>query len=73
MASRKFPDGSGVANVRMESACIRAIDSCLVASTAADRLCHELDYLTPGSGIIRLPMEESDSLVIAVKDAARKM
>lgn len=78
MAPRKFPEGSGVTNARLESACLRAIDSCLSVGRSADRLGNELDHMTPvpGSGIIPLPLEEDDSLPVAVmeaKDAAGKL
>ena len=71
MARRKFPEGSGITNAQAESACLRAIDSCMAAGRSADRLGNELDHMTPppGSGIIRLPVEEDDSLMVAVKEA----
>lgn len=70
MSRKKFADGSGVTNARVESACLRAIDSCLAIGRSADRLANELDHvIPPSSGIIRLPMEDDDSLVIAVKEA----
>lgn len=69
MLPRKFPDGSQVLNARTEAACLRAIDSCLTVIRSADRLGNELVHITPTSGIIRLPMDEDDSLVVAVREA----
>jgi len=71
MSRKKFADGSGVVNAEMETACLRAIDSCLTVSKSADRLSNELDHaqVIAGSGIIRIPMDEDDSLVVAVKEA----
>lgn len=71
MTRRKFPEGSGITNAQVESACLRAIDSCLQVIRSADRLGTELDHMTPppGSGIIRLPVEDDDSLMVAVKEA----
>jgi hypothetical protein len=72
MSPRKFPDGSRVTNARAESACLRAIDSCLTLARSADRLSTELDHIDrtiPGSGIIRLPVEDDDSLMVAVREA----
>jgi hypothetical protein len=69
MSLRKFPDGSGVANARLESACLRAVDSCMMVIRTADRLGDELDHVVPGSGIIRLPVDDDDSLVVALREA----
>lgn len=71
MARRKFADGSCIVNAPAEAACLRAIDSCLQVSRSADRLGTELDHMTPppGSGIIRLPVDDDDSLMVAVRDA----
>jgi hypothetical protein len=66
---RKFPEGSSVVNARVEAACLRAIDSCMAVGRSADRLATELDHMNPSSGIIRLPVEEDDSLMVAVKEA----
>lgn len=69
MSPRKFPDGSQVLNARTEAACLRAIDSCMTVIRSADRLSNELVHTAPSSGIIRLPVDEDDSLVVAVKEA----
>lgn len=71
MRPKKFPDGSNAKNAPFESACLRAIDASLAVGRSADRLGNELDHMTPppGSGIIRLPVEEDDSLMVVVKEA----
>ena len=70
MPPQKFADGSGVVpNSRAESAFVRCIDSCMVVGRSADRLSAEIDRVGAGSGTIRLPLDDDDSLVNAVRDA----
>jgi hypothetical protein len=66
----KFADGSGVPSPRVDSAFVRATEACLRVSRAADRLANELDHVTiPGSGVVHAPLDENDSLVVAVREA----
>jgi hypothetical protein len=72
MPPKKLADGSGVPNSRTESAFVRTVDACLTVGRAADRLSDELDHAMKsgtGSGVIRVPMDEDDSLVVAVQEA----
>lgn len=65
---KKFPDGSA-SDQRYESACIRAIDPWLRLERQADRVIEALDQVTT-PGIVRAPLAEDDSLIIAIRDAA---
>jgi hypothetical protein len=58
----------------METACLRSVDSSIQVSEAADRLSVELDNLTPPPvGIIRPPLDEDDSLMVAIRDARARV
>lgn len=69
MSSTKLADGSGAPATRIESAFVRAIDSCLGVGRSADKLLEELDTVARPSGVIRVPLDEDDSLVVAVREA----
>jgi hypothetical protein len=69
MSSTKLADGSGAPDTRIESAFVHAIDSCLGVGRSADKLLEELDAVTRPSGVVRGPLNEDDSLVIAVREA----
>jgi hypothetical protein len=63
-------DGSGVPNSRAQSAFVRTIDACMTVERAADRVLAEMDHATiPGSGIISGPLDDDDSLVVAIQEA----
>jgi hypothetical protein len=68
MKPTRFPDGSGVPNSREQSACVRAIDAYMSLIRKADRLGIELDDVTI-PGVVRAPMADDDSLVIALRAA----
>jgi hypothetical protein len=55
-------DGSGVTNHRADASCIRIVDSYMRVCRTADRLLAELDRTSStGSGVIRLPLDDSDT------------
>jgi len=72
MAPIKFPEGSGITNNRMESACVRAIDAYMTLGRRADALCAELDNVTL-PGVVRAVIDDNDSLVTAVAEACEVM
>lgn len=68
MAPQKFPEGSGVYNSRVESACVRAIDACMTVSRKAAAILEAMDDVTI-PGMVRGAIEDNDSMVIALRDA----
>lgn len=63
-------DGSGVPNSRAQSAFVRTIDACMTVGRAADRVLSELEHAPiTGSGVICGPLDEDDSLVVAIQEA----
>lgn len=68
MAPEKFPEGSGGGVAMADVACVRAIDSYMKLIELADRLCEAMDDTTI-PGVVRAPIKEDDSLVIAIQHA----
>ena len=69
MMNRKLADGSGGGGRRPEAACVRALDASIALGRKADRIMRDLDEITiPGA--VKLPIDENDSLVVALQDAA---
>jgi len=66
--AQKFPDGSGVNNSRVDSACVRAIDAHMTVINKADAILEVMDEMTiPGR--VRGPIDDNDSMVIALREA----
>lgn len=67
---RQFPDGStsGVGH-EMSRATVRAIDAYMRLGEAADRVIAAMDNITM-PGVVRAPLSEDDSLVMAIAAVA---
>lgn len=63
-----FPEGSGISNSRAEVACVRTIESHMGVVRRADQILALMDDMTM-PGVVRAPIDDNDSLVIALRDA----
>jgi len=62
MHTTGIADGSGASNARADAACIRIVESNMHVCRTADRLLEEMERSSSsGSGVIRLPLDETDS------------
>lgn len=68
MAPVKFPEGSGGGVAKSDVACVRAVDSYMKVIDLADRLIEDIDNATI-PGVVRTPIKDDDSLVIAIQQA----
>jgi hypothetical protein len=67
----KFPDGSVSSVQRLEAATVRLLDAYMTMERSADRLLDELEQMT-SPGVVRVQIDEDDSLVIAIQDITHR-
>jgi len=70
MTRSRLADGS-VGGRRLEAACVRAIDTHLMLGRKADKLLNALDEMTT-PGVVSAPIDDEDSLVIALQSMTDK-